>query len=226
MRPRILLLLLLLAAVGRAQTPVGHPPTLSIGATLGAPQGEFNKVYGKNLVGLGGNLSLPLLGLPLEMGAAFGWGHLGGERETVAVDQQFLTSQEGSMSTRSNMYSFHLMGRFKPVVGRVSPYVDGLAGFRTFATRTELTVEDVDETLSNERNAHDATWSWGWAAGVMIELSGPLYMEARVENLRGNSAEYIDPTSIEIDADGNVTYRTLSSTTDIFNVHLGIGFTL
>ena len=224
MRHAILIPLLLVAAQVAAQGPLRRPVTLSVGGTWSQPQGEFDQVYGKAILGMGGQLSIPMGMLPFESGVAFDWGQLGGEREVVAVDQQYLDVSEGTMSTNSNFYGFHLMGRFKPVNGKVSPYLDGLAGMRSFSARTKLRVDEVDGPLSNERNAHDATWSYGWAAGVMVRLGGPLYLEGRFEKLFGGEVDYVDPETIAIDPDGNVTFDTRRSGTDMVTVQLGIGF--
>lgn len=225
MRYPHLILLAFIGTLATAQTP-RRPTTLSIGGTVGTPLGQFNEEYGKAILGLGGNISVPMMGiLPLETGFAFNWGRLGAERETVVVDQAYLSTNEGELRTTSNMYSFHLQGRFRPFTGRVSPYVDGLAGVRTFSTRTRITVEGLEEDLSNERNALDATWSYGWAAGIQVKVGAPLYVEARVEKLQGHKVDYVDPETIIVTPSGQVEYQLRSSHTDVFNVHLGIGFT-
>ncbi len=49
------------------------------------------------------------------------------------------------------------------------------------------------------------------------------YIEGRVERLNGGKVAYVDPASIEVSDQGNVTFNTLSSGSKVLNVHLGIG---
>lgn len=198
--------------------------TLSGGLFIGEPLGQFDAAFGREIIGLGANFATPILKLPIEWGAQFNWGTLGGEDAIVAVDEEFLGTTEGTMKVKSNMYAVHGLARFKPLQGQVRPYFDLMAGWRTFSTRTKLRVEDIDGTLTNEKNETDWTTSLGWAVGLMYGFNHRIYAEGRFEKLNGGRVTYVDDTSIAITPEGLVTYETKTSQTDMFNIVLAVGF--
>ena len=201
-----------------------RPMTLSLNGHMGHPMGEFDQAWGKEFVGLGGNFSTPFKRLPFEGGAQFDWSHMGGEHATVPVNEEFLDATEGDLQVNSNIYGFHALMRFKPFTGKVAPYIDGLAGWRTFTTRTKLQVDGVEGPLTNERNSSDAALSYGWAAGMMVTLGKTFYVEGRYERLQGEEVTYVDPASITIDSEGVVNFGTRTTNTDVYQIKLGVGF--
>jgi hypothetical protein len=190
----------------------------------GDPLGEFDEAWGKQYGGLGGNFSVPFRRLPFEWGFQFDWSLMGSKSTVVAIDEEYLQATEGDLTTNCNMYGLHVMARFKPINGMISPYVDVLGGWRTFTARTKVKVDGVEGSYSNERNATDAAGSAGWAVGVMVTLSENIYLEGRYEKLQGSEVTYVDPASISIDPDGVVGYETRTSNTDVYQIKLGIGF--
>jgi hypothetical protein len=118
---------------------------------------------------------------------------------------------------------YHGLLRFKPLNGKVMPYIEGMAGARHFATRTSIEVEGLDEPLREERNETALSWSTGWAVGLQIAPSRAFYVEGRVERLTGSEVSYVDPRSLAITGDGTISYDTRSSRTHVLNIHLGIG---
>lgn len=201
-----------------------RPMTLSLFGHLGDPLGEFDQAWGKEFVGLGANFSVPMKRMPFETGFQFDWSHMGGESAVVPIDEEFIDATEADMQVNSNIYGFHALARLKPFSSKVAPYVDGLGGWRTFSTRTKLKVDGLEDPLMNERNEVDAAWSWGWAAGVMVGLGGTMMIEGRFERLQGGEVTYVDPSSVSIDADGNLSYGTLTSNSDAWMIKLGFGF--
>lgn len=197
--------------------------TLSGGLFIGEPINDFDRNFGRELIGVGGNFSVPMRRLPFESGMAFNWATMGGDDDIVALDSSFSAS-EGELQVKANMYAVHASIRLNPLKGGVNPYVEALGGFRTFSTRTKVKIEDVTGSVINERLERDFTWSYGWAAGLMYTVTSNVYVEGRFENLRGGKVSYVDANSIEISPNGLVTYESLTSRSDMFNIVLGFGF--
>ncbi|MBL7982636.1 MAG: hypothetical protein JNL52_12590 [Flavobacteriales bacterium] len=219
--------LLMLPALAQDDGPnnqnMGRRATLSGGLEIGIPIGAFSDSWGREIVGLSGNLAVPMRLLPLSWGFDFGWGHMGGERDIVPVSNQYINATSGELSVRSNLYSYHGLLRFQPYNGVVSPYVEGMLGLRHFTTRSEITVEGLSEPVQEQRQRSEFVGSTGWAVGVMVAPTRVLFFEGRVERLTTGNVTFVDPGSISISDQGTVNYNTISSPTRMVNVHLGIG---
>jgi hypothetical protein len=201
-----------------------RPATVSIGMRLGVPEGEFDRVYDREMFGLGGNFSVPFRRLPFEWGIDVAWQRMGSSETTVPIDEEYLDATEAELDVNADIWSYHTFLRLKPLKGRVCPYADLYGGFRTFTARTKIHVDGMGEPLSNERNARDAALSGGWGAGVMVKLDRTVNIEAGFQKLDGGTMTYVDPASIVVSPEGVVGFSTLESTTDVINVHIGIGF--
>jgi opacity protein-like surface antigen len=197
--------------------------TLSGGLYIGEPVGSFDQTYGRELIGVGGNFSVPMRRLPFESGLAFSWQSMGGDDDIVSLDSTF-SDAEGTLRVKANMYSMHALVRFNPLRGNINPYFDVLGGFRTFSTRTKVKVDDVSGNVINERNERDYTFSGGWAVGLMYTVTSNIYVEGRYEKLNGGKVTYVDPESITITPGGLVTYESRTTTSDLFNIVIGFGF--
>lgn len=224
MKPLLsLLAACLIAQVATAQLQ-RRPTTLGGGLEIGIPYGEFDEALNKQMAGVSANLTLPMRLLPFDIGFDFAWARMGSEREVVAVNEEHIDASTGDLRTRSEVYGYHGQLRFKPFNGKVSPYIEGMAGLRQFTTKTDITVDGMDEPLMTQRNTNSFVGSYGWAAGIQVAPSKVFYIEGRVERLEGGQVTYVDPTSIALTPDGDVTYSTLTSGANVVNVHLGIGF--
>lgn len=230
MRPALFALLFLAAPVAvnaqrNAEDLRDRPATLGGGLEIGIPIGAFGNSWGREIVGVSANLGVPMRILPFDWGFDFAWGSMGGESAVVAVDQEHLEAgTKGDLKVRSSVYGYHGLLRLRPTFGKVSPYVEGLAGLRHFTTRTKVEVDGMDKPLSKERNAGAFAWSSGWAAGVQVAPTRAFYVEGRVERINSGEVEYVDPASITISPQGEVGFSTIKSPTRTVNVHLGIGF--
>ncbi|MBL7964790.1 MAG: hypothetical protein JNM31_13210 [Flavobacteriales bacterium] len=223
MRHLTTIALLASALVASAQNENrGRSATLSLGGHYGEPLGEFEQVWESGFPGLGGQLSVPMRRLPFEWGLGFTWSYLGNKDFTVPIDVASVPSKTGELDVNVNLYAVHPFLRFRPIQGRVMPYVDGLAGARAFTIRTRLTADGVDGPLSKKTEDVDIASSWGWAVGLMVAVTGNLYVEGRFEKLRGGEATYVDRETIDVDANGRLTYGTRTSTTDMWLAQLGI----
>lgn len=224
MRSTTLLLALALAGLQAMAQRTGYQGT--IGGTIGAavPQGEFADTWGHEMFTFGGVLVLPSQRLPLQWGFDFGYAAMGREVMTVPVSDPALAVDEGRLSVNAKTLNYNALLRLSPSKGKVRPYLDGLAGFRQFTTKSSITVQGLHEPLRKERNANDLVLNAGWAAGLMVTLGGTGYIEARVERFHSGQASYVDGRSIALDPDGNLGFDTLESGTGTLNVLLGVGF--
>lgn len=197
--------------------------TLAGGLEISVPIGEFDDTWGRQLVGLSGNITLPMRRLPLSYGFDFSWASMGGSSREVPVNEPNLAVTTGDLSVRSNVYGYHGLLRLQPFQGKVSPYVDGMFGLRHFVTRTKIEVDGMDQPYLEQRNESSMVGSTGLAAGIYYAPARNIVLEGRVERLTGGLVNYVDPRSIEISPGGDVQYSTLSSGTRIVNITFGIG---
>jgi len=225
MRALLLLSTLLLGLTTVAQREPRQRRTATVGGGLevGIPRGAFNDSLDKNIVGFSANFTIPMRLLPFDLGFDYSYGTLASESQEVEIQEEALTATTGDLSIRSTVMGYHGLLRFKPLNGKVMPYIEGMAGARHFATRTSIEVEGLDEPLREERNETALSWSTGWAVGLQIAPSRAFYMEGRVERLTGSEVSYVDPRSLAITGDGTISYDTRSSRTHVLNIHLGIG---
>lgn len=217
---------LALAAPAAAQQDRTQQRTATItgGLEIGIPTGEFDASWGRQMAGLSANMTLPMRRLPFSYGFDFAWQRMGGGTRKVTVDDPVVTSREGEMKVRSNLYGYHGMLRFQPYRGKVSPYLDGMLGLRHFLTTTEVNVKGLDQPILEERNESAFVGSAGFAIGAYYEVTRHFVLEARFERLSGGRVTYVDPRSIEITQAGEVTYGTLSSGSRMVNLTFGAGF--
>lgn len=185
--------------------------------------GEFNDTWGREIFGVSGNLTMPMALLPFDWGFDFAWGRMGSNAHEVQIDDEFILASTGDLRVKSEIFGYHGLLRLKPFNGKVSPYIEGLIGTRQFTTRTTIEVDGMDEPYYEQRNSNEFIWSHGWAAGIQFAPSKVFYFEGRVERLNGGNVAYVDPTSIVISDQGDVSYASLASGSKILNVHLGIG---
>lgn len=227
-RHRLLLYALLIASSTLAQSDGNNSgfwenrsSTLSGGLEFGIPLGEFNFTWGNTTAGLSANIAIPMRTLPLEFGYDFAWGRMGSESSADQAQGNLLAPRSGrSVEVRSNIFGHHGLVRLNPLRGKLRPYGEVLLGARHFVTRSTVTTPNGEST--DER---DGAWttSYGWAAGAMYGLGRQFYVEGRVERLFSGRVNYVDPATIQIAADGTVTYEKLSSRTDALQIQLGVG---
>ena len=225
MRALLLLSTLLLGLTTVAQREPRQRRTVTLGGGLevGIPRGAFNDSLDKNIVGFSANFTIPMRLLPFDLGFDYSYGTLARESQEVEIQEEVLEATTGDLSIRSTVMGYHGLLRFKPLNGKVMPYIEGMAGARHFTTLTTIEADGLDEPLREERNETAHSWSTGWAVGLQIAPSQVFYVEGRVERLTGSEVSYVDPRSLAITDDGTISYDTRSSRTHVLNIHLGIG---
>ncbi|HRH39276.1 MAG TPA: hypothetical protein PK760_13080, partial [Flavobacteriales bacterium] len=177
----------------QAQQPATRMATLAGGLEVGVPVGEFSDTWGHQLVGLSGNITFPMRRIPLSYGFDFGWSHMGGSSRQVDLHNPAITATTGKLSVSSDVYSYHGMIRLQPYQGKVSPYVDGMLGFRHFVTKSKVEVDNLSQPVETQRQESSAVGSMGLAFGAYYAPTRNFVCELRVERLSGGKVEYVDP---------------------------------
>lgn len=201
----------------------GRQSSLSGGLEMNIPVGDFNQVWGRNFWGFSANFTYPGRLLPFDYGFDFAYAVMGSRGARVSVPQGSLGVQEGELTVKSRLFSYMGEVRLQPLHGQVSPYLEGMFGVRQFNTRSGLNMDASSDPVTYEKQANAWTGAYGWAVGTFVGFGSQFYVEGRVERLWGGRVSYVDPTSITISNSGEVSYGTLSSATDVVNVHLGVG---
>ena len=81
-----------------------QPRTATVGGGLeiGIPTGEFDATWGRQLVGLSANMTMPMRRLPLSYGFDFAWARMGSESQEVTINEENIESTTGDRSVKSN----------------------------------------------------------------------------------------------------------------------------
>jgi hypothetical protein len=228
----LIMLCLVLCAVSVSQAK--HSIHVGGNLTLGFPQGEFhdnvdNIGYGFSLFGF-----YRPTGFFLNFGLAFNYLIYGSEtrEEPWSKTIPWVTLD---VTTTNSIFYGHLMLRLQPPEGAIRPYIDGLLGFGSFTTSTEVKNqeydEDDDQTIASTTHLRDSALNYGLGGGLLIRVvdgSGDdealeaVSIQLGIRYLRGGVAKYMKKGSVEVDDEGNLHYGILESETDIITIHVGV----
>jgi hypothetical protein len=219
-----LLIITQLPALAQA-TEADHQGTLGGGIGVSSPTGDFDRAWGRDMFLIGAQLAYPMRRVPiLQVGFSFGYSVMGRNSTEVPINTNYQNISTGELTTRSKVFGYHPLLRLAPLTGKVRPYADGMVGFRQFSTVSKVTAKGTEGNVSKERNEGDLAFSRGWAAGVQVMLGTRAYAEVRVERFNSGEATYVDPSSVSVSDQGEVSFNTLTSNTDVTNVLFGVGF--
>lgn len=206
-------------------------PSLTMGVQLVDPLGEFGEKYDGTPVGLTGLFTVNWGRSPFEFGFGASWNSMGSTGEDIMVyigDDQNGNElfSDGRMRVSSNIYTYHAVGRFKPLAGPVQPYVDLLGGFKTFSTKYEIKDDESREVIEKNRELRDFALSSGWAAGLKVRLNDYMMIEGRFEKLRGGEVDFMDSESLVIKNEGELEYttETARSNSNVFTLGISVEF--
>ena len=185
------LILLLLTYAMPAQAQMSPQGSLSLG--LGVPVGDFEQNVDQ--LGYGANLYLGLEtpNSPIGVGVEAAFFVMGESTSSLPFNEM----GSGVATTTNNVVQPHLVLRLQPHGGIISPYLEGLFGFKYLYTRTRL--EDPlqpNESFGGSQNFDDFTLSGGGGAGMQIRVGGDassdFYLNLGVQYLLGGKADYLD----------------------------------
>lgn len=199
------------------------------------PQNEFNESietegYGVNLNGL---YRFPQS--PFGLGLDFNFINFGRDTRDEPLSST-IPDLTVRVENEYNLVQGLVAARVQRPDGVVRPFAEGLAGFNYFYTQTSIENRrnQGDEPIATDTNFEDWGFAWGGGGGLMIRVfdrrgsenltpDNPLaagYINLGVRYLNGSEAEYLREGSIIIE-NGNVTYETLKSRTDMLVVQFG-----
>ena len=223
--------LLLFSAAVSAQQRRGYQPSISVGIQVVQPEGEFRDFYTGNPAGISAQLVGPLAGSPILVGVSGAWTSMDSKTEDIYVNVGSDKNgneyyEDGTMSVKSNNNRYLMVGRLNPFPGGFQLYGDALVGFETFSTKTRIELKDGSSTTAPDKHRHhwDAGATLGWAVGTKIKLSNDLFLEGRFEKLEGGRTTFVDPETIEVTDEGELSFETVQSKTNKWTVQVGISF--
>lgn len=200
---------------------------MTMGVQVVDPLGDFGDKYSGTPAGLAGLFTVNWGRTPFEFGFGAAWNSMGSQAEDILiyigddVDGNELFT-DGRMTVNSNIYTYHAVGRFKPLAGPFQPYVDVLGGFKTFSSRWKIREDGNSEVFDENRETRDFALSSGWAAGVKVRLNEYLMIEGRFEKLNGGEVDFIDPETLVIGYEGELEYSLVTTKTNSHVFQLGI----
>ena len=193
---------------------------------LGIPMNDFNTYNDEVAVGGGFNLFFqPSVKIPVLVGFDLAFMNNGFKTEDktltadIVVDGVIIDQLLFPMRIEtSNMISTgHLNLRVQAPTKFFKPYIDGIIGFNNFSTTTSIYDESEEYYLSEEDNPlitsskqnSDWTFSYGGAAGLMIELNENMLIDLRVAYSLGGNASYFVEDDID---EWEVVFNTIPTT--------------
>lgn len=210
----------------------GRTPDLGFGIQVGNPEGAYESVYGGTPVGMGFNASFPLSRWqynPIELGFDIGTNSMGTTSADLPFVDEFGNQLTHNMDVRSSYNAFHLQARLKPFNGRIKPYGDLLFGTKSHKTVIDNSLEDGFGQFGEQRDvlSRDFTKSYGWAAGIQIELTRHANLDIKMQKLWGGETKFVDQNSVMINGDGTYGYDMLTTpSSNLFVTQVGITFDL
>ena len=202
------------------------------------PQNKFHESI--NTIGGGLNIN----GLyrfpqsPFGLGLDFNFNNFGRDTRDEPLSST-IPDLKVRVENEYNLVQGLMVAKVQPQDGVLRPYAEGLAGFNYFYTQTSIENRrnQGDEPIATDTNFEDWAFAWGGGGGVMIRVfdrrgsesynaENPVaagYINLGARYLNGSNAEYLKKGSIVIN-NGNVTYDTLRSRTDMLVIQLGFVF--
>ena len=192
---------------------------------LALPQNEFAQAFNGYPAGFGASLLIPLgkTGV-LRFGPEYAWNSMGSEKTAVELFDDAQNVYQGDMNIGTDVRSYHIIARLSPFRGGFRPYFDAFLGWKTFSTDSEVVVEENDGTITTTSYSlsRDASMSYGYAGGLMIALGRSIFIDGKVQVVRGGNVTYIDQSTLIIDGDGDINYSLETSPTDVIIPQIGL----
>lgn len=197
------------------------------GVQTSIPTGSFSDEFDGTPVGLGATFTAPLFKRsPLHIGFGFGWNRMGREEQDVYVSDVSAGPSSGDISITTNRYTYDFLLRLSPLRGRFQPFVEGVAGWSNFISKSDVNTEYANGQLgeSSERLHNNMSWNYGWGAGIDFRLAPFVFLEGKVQRLYSTETSFINHETITIDSDGNSTYDMTETRPEFVTIQAGIVF--
>ncbi len=209
--------------------PQGERTSISFGTQIEIPTGEYNQIHNQLNVGIGGSF-LTRTKIPfLQSGINFTYAKTGKYADDIFLEtNEFISGTEiyerANLTVKHKIFRTNGVLRFKPFKGPIQPYLEGMAGVKTYTSTAKIEQGEGRNSyvVSRDNIERSFTGSLGWAAGIKIQLTRGVFLEGRYEKTEGGMASYIDSDSFHLNPQGNYEYDLLSSKTNSNIIHLGI----
>jgi hypothetical protein len=193
------------------------------------PTGAFNEHVGQEGYGCMASFARRLWHSPLLAGCEFDFSEYGHSRRYEYLEG--IPDVGVPVNTTNSLGQLLLLLRLQPRSGRLTTFVEALAGCSYFSTETTIGNSGVDdEPMASETNFDDATWTAGLGAGLSFQIwkqSIPEYshrgtfLELKVRYMAGGKAEYLKKGSIVV-VGNEYTLTPERSATSFLTVQAGI----
>lgn len=123
---------------------------------------------------------------------------------------------------KSQSYAVLPMLRYRPFQGPVMVYAEVFGGARLFMSNSKVNVDSRDKPINRRYQEADISLEWGLAGGLMVRTGKNFMLEARWAHSWGGRVQYIDLDNIAMDAEGRITFGTLTSATSAWRLQVGV----
>ena len=206
-----------------------------IGFVRMEPVGEFSTFVPNAAPGVLLHLDYGLGETLFRVGGEFAWARYGQTTRTVALGALVPEVPDASIDVQTDNALLTLHGRVRAQVrrGRWKPYADGLVGFTSLYTRSEVeanqfcddgsTCDSPSDGYTHER---DYVLSYGGGAGVMFRIlprQDAPSVDVSLRYMRGGTADYLVEGALRVE--GSQVSRDVSrSRTDTVAFYIGVAF--
>jgi hypothetical protein len=202
---------------------------LSLGGLF--PTGAFNHHVSQEGYGLATCYARRIGAGPLLVGAEFLYSEYGHTRRVEYLEG--IPEVGVKVDTTNSIFQGLLLLRLQPRRGRVTSFIEALAGVSYLWTESAIGGDD-EGTLASETNFDD----WAWAAGVGAGLSFRLkeqkvggaviedrgvYLELKARYMAGGQAEYLKKGSIIV-VGNEYSFTPERSATSFFSIQAGVSW--
>ena len=196
------------------------------------PVGAFSTFVPEGAPGVLLHLDYGLGETLFRVGGEFAWAQYGQTTRTVALGALVPEVPDASIDVRTDnaLLTLHARVRAQPRRGRWKPYADGLVGFTSIYTRSEVKANEVcdDSTCDSASDGYtherDFVPSYGAGAGVMFRVlprQDAPSVDVSLRYMRGGTADYLVEGALRVD--GNQVTRDISrSRTDVVALYIGV----
>jgi hypothetical protein len=221
--------LVLLCLPAYAQWDRADDPDIQINFIWAVPQGDLANHITRDAVGASIVLGDNLPGVPIFLGTELSFLNHGVDRTLQLFDIEDVPVQALSRTSAYNILGAHLVARVNMPIGPIEPFVDAVAGVRSFKamTRIESDILVFPGGLSAQTSTSDRSLSYGFGAGVELNLGGlgagspPFALSAGFRYMFGNRVTIVPDGGVYLD-DNMVRFQTVRTGSDMFMPHLGI----
>lgn len=203
------------------------------------PQGQFKENVKNSGFGIAGAFQYNFEDTPFGLGLNLGYAQYGNESRR----ENIVPGVEVDVVTANNIFFMHVVGQVYEDFGFIRPYAEGLFGFNSLWTDTEVNDferDDEESEIASNTHLFDMAASYGVGGGLQIRLNdfdfddyehgearyATLYLDLKVRYMFGGEADYLREGDIDLDANDKVVFNKSHSETDFMTYHIGVVFNI